>query len=110
MRTLNRRRFIELGGVAGTLAAVSPGFALGAGQRVRDGEAQDPDDRIIRLTGDGLGLTTTQYSRLLAHLAEKKGIVPDSYILDGVVDELEKQCAHSGQAARGGRADGDTRE
>lgn len=93
MTKLNRRRFIELGGVAGALGAVSPGFAFGDAQRVRGDEVSDPDDRVIRLSGDGLGLTTTQYSRLLAHLAEQKGIVPDSYILDGVVDELEKQFA-----------------
>lgn len=93
MTTLNRRRFIELGGVAGTLGAVAPGFSFGAAQRIRGDAAQDPSDRVIRLSGDGLGLTTTQYSRLLTHLAEQKGIVPDSYILDGVVDELEKQFA-----------------
>jgi threonine aldolase len=93
MTTLNRRRFIELGGVAGALGAVSPGFDFSAGQRLRGDAAQDADDRVIRLSGDGLGLTTTQYSRLLTHLAEQKGIVPDSYILDGVVDELEKQFA-----------------
>lgn len=93
MTTLNRRRFIELGGVAGVLGAVSPGFSFAAAQRARGDAAQDPNDRVIRLSGDGLGLTTTQYSRLLVHLAEQKGIVPDSYILDGVVDELEKQFA-----------------
>lgn len=93
MTTLNRRRFIELGGVAGALGAVSPRFSFGAAQRVRVDADQDPDDRVIRLNGDGLGLTTKQYSRLLAHLAEEKGIVPDSYILEGVVDELEKQFA-----------------
>jgi len=93
MTTLNRRRFIELGGVAGALGAVAPGFEFRAAQRIHGDATQDPDDRVIRLSGDGLGLTTTQYSRLLTQLAEQKGIAPDSYILAGVVDELEKQFA-----------------
>ena len=93
MTTLNRRRFLELGSVAGALGIATPGFALSATQRVRGDAAQDPDDRVIRLSGDGLGLTPAQYSRLLTHLAEEKGIVPDTYILEGVVEELEKQFA-----------------
>jgi threonine aldolase len=94
MTTLNRRRFLELGSVAGGLGVFgSPGFAFGSAQRVRGDAAQDPDDRVVRLSGDGLGLTPAQYSRLLTHLAEEKGIVPDTYILEGVVDELEKQFA-----------------
>lgn len=93
MTTLNRRRFIEFGGVAGALGAVSPRFSFGAAQRMRGDEAQDPDDRVVRLSGDGLGLTPKQYSRVLVHIAEQKGIAPDSYILDGVVDELEKHFA-----------------
>jgi threonine aldolase len=93
MTTLNRRRFLELGGAAGALGVSAPGFAFGAAQRVRGDVAQDPDDRIIRLSGDGLGLTPAQYSRLLTHLAEEKGIAPDTYILEGVVEELEKQLA-----------------
>ena len=93
MTTLNRRRFLELGGVAGALGVSVPGFAFDAAQRVRGDVAQDPDDRVIRLSGDGLGLTPAQYSRLLTHLAEEKGIAPDTYILEGVVEELEKEFA-----------------
>jgi threonine aldolase len=93
MTTLNRRRFLELGSVAGALGVTAPGFVIGATQRVSGDGAQDPDDRLVRLSGDGLGLTPAQYSRLLTHLAEGKGIAPDSYILDGVVEELEKQFA-----------------
>jgi threonine aldolase len=93
MTKLNRRRFLELGSVAGALGVTAPGFVIGATQRKSDDAAQDADDRVIRLSGDGLGLTPAQYSRLLTHLAEGKGIVPDAYILDGVVDELEKEFA-----------------
>ena len=93
MTKLNRRRFLELGSVAGALEVTAPAFTFGAGQRARGDAAQDADDRVVRLSGDGLGLTPAQYSRLLTHLAEEKGIVPDAYILDGVVDELEKEFA-----------------
>lgn len=93
MTTLNRRRFLELGGFAAGLGVVTPGGAFGAAQRVRGDAARDPDDSVIRLSGDGLGLTPAQYSRLLTHLAEEKGIIPDTYILEGVVEELEKQFA-----------------
>jgi threonine aldolase len=93
MTKLNRRRFLELGSVAGALGVTTPGFVIGATQRKGGNAAQDADDRVIRLSGDGLGLTPAQYSRLLTHLAEGKGIVPDAYILDGVVDELEKEFA-----------------
>jgi len=93
MKKLNRRRFLELGSVAGALGVTAPGFVIGATQRKSGDAAQDADDRVVRLSGDGLGLTPAQYSRLLAHLAEGNGIVPDAYILDGVVDELEKQFA-----------------
>ena len=93
MTTLNRRRFLELGSAAGALGVTAPDFVIGATQRKSGDAAQDADDRVVRLSGDGLGLTPAQYSRLLTHLAEEKGIVPDTYILDGVVDELEKQFA-----------------
>jgi len=93
MKKLNRRRFLELGSVAGALGVTAPGYVIGATQRKSGDAAQDADDRVVRLSGDGLGLTPAQYSRLLTHVAEEKGIVPDAYILDGVVDELEKEFA-----------------
>src|SRR6185369_8067310 len=47
----------------------------------------------IRLSGDGLGLSPGDYAALLHRLLDEKGIVPDSYSLGGVVEELEEQCA-----------------
>ena len=93
MKTLNRRRFLELGTLGAALGAPVPGLAFGAPQLARSDVAQDVNDSVVRLNGDGLGLTPTQHSRLLARLADEKPIVPDSYILDGVVRELEDQCA-----------------
>src|SRR6185436_20798066 len=58
--------------------------------------AQSPsltDDRRVRLTGDGLGLTPAQYASLLARLLNEKPIVQDSYSLGGIVEELETEFA-----------------
>jgi len=94
MTALNRRRFLELGTFAGGFGVVNgPGFTFGAVPRVRGDAARDPEDQVIRLSGDGLGLTPAQYSGLLTRLVEEKGIAPDTYILEGVVEELEREFA-----------------
>jgi len=83
---LNRRQFIELGGLGASGLALTP----------MSSAAQLPsvdDDRRVRLAGDGLGLTTTQYARLLARLADEKAIPSDSYSIGGVVEALEAQVA-----------------
>src|SRR5688572_1751294 len=87
MTTVNRRRIIQLGGVGTTALGLGIPPAFGA-QAAAPAQATDAD-RLVRLSGDGLGLNTTQYSRLLARLADEKGITPDSYILGGVVEQLE---------------------
>lgn len=90
MMTVDRRRFLGLGALAGALGAGIPEFAFGA-QAAR--AATDADDRTVYMTGDGLNLTPAQYSRLLSRLADERGVAPDNYILGGVVDELEAQFA-----------------
>jgi threonine aldolase len=90
--TLNRRRFLQLGTLGTGLGIAAPGLAYGA----RAGEASAADeaeDRRVRLSGDGVGLSPAQYSRLLSRLIEEKAIVPDSYTLGGIVEELETECA-----------------
>ena len=57
------------------------------------GRGSLPDDRVVRLSGDGLGLTSPQYSRLLAQLAEERDIKVDDFSVGGVVDELEQEFA-----------------
>ena len=88
--TLNRRRFVQLGGItaAGLGLARSAVAQAGAPQR-----PADTDDRRVRLTGDGVGLSTAQYARLLDRLASEKTIAADSYSLGGVVEELETEMA-----------------
>jgi threonine aldolase len=51
------------------------------------------DDRTVRLSGDGLGMSPAQYAGLLNRLVEENGFAPDSYSLGGVVEQLEERCA-----------------
>ena len=87
MRTVNRRRFVQLGGLATTA------LGLGSGPLVAGQSPSPSDDRRVRLTGDGLGLSPAQYATLLARLSSEKPIVQDSYSLGGVVEELETEFA-----------------
>lgn len=92
MRTLDRRRFIQFGGM-GT-AGIGIGLpAAVAAQASAASRSNIPDERVVRLSGDGLGLGPAEYARLLARLAEEKGIAADSYSLGGVVEQLEAECA-----------------
>ena len=95
MTTLNRRRFLQLGGVGAGLGLGAPGVAVGVPQRDVAATGADADDGQVRLSGDGLGLTPAQYSRLLIRLCDERGIAPDSYSLHGVVEELEEQFARA---------------
>ena len=91
MTTTNRRRFLQSGGAAAGLGLGLPAMAWG--QAHNGASTNDPADRIVRLSGDGVGLSSPQYSRLLARIADEKGIAPDSYSMSGVVEELETQFA-----------------
>ena len=94
MTNVSRRRFLELAGVGAAVGAGIPSVAAGAQSDVHGAAATtDTDDRLVRLTGDGLGLTVAQYSRLLLRVIDEKGITPDSYSLGGVVEELEFRFA-----------------
>jgi threonine aldolase len=93
MHTLNRRRFLRLGGLGTGLAFGAPALAFAHARAGTTGAAAAADDRLIRLSGDGLGLTPAQYAALLNRLADEKGVAPDSYTLGGVVEELEARCA-----------------
>src|SRR5687768_4274104 len=74
MTTVNRRRFLRVGGVGAGLGLGAPGMVLGAAQRDAAAEAGDADERRVRLSGDGVGLTAAQYSRLLIRLCDERGI------------------------------------
>jgi threonine aldolase len=91
-RRVHRRRFLQIGGLGAGLGALASGAAFGR-PRVAIAGAADADDRLVRLSGDGVGLTPAQYARLLTRLLDEKAMTPDSYSLGGVVEALEEQCA-----------------
>jgi threonine aldolase len=92
MARTNRRQFLQSGSAAAGIGLALPQTAFAQGHSATAAPA-DPADRLVRLGGDGLGLTTTQYARLLARLAEENGIAADSYSMSGVVDQLESEFA-----------------
>ena len=84
--SFHRRRFLQLAGLGSAAAAVPTStFATAA--------FAGPANSTVRLSGDGVGLNSAQYAALLHQLVDQKNIVPDSYSLGGVVEELEMQCA-----------------
>jgi threonine aldolase len=48
---------------------------------------------IVQFRSDGLGLPPAAYARLLAEIAETRGIAEDDYSREGVVGELEARLA-----------------
>jgi len=52
-----------------------------------------PGEAVVQFRSDGLGLSTAAYLRLLAEIAETRGIAEDNYSRDGVVAELEARIA-----------------
>ena len=91
MTTVDRRRFVQLGGLGATgLALATPAPARGQPATQR---AEGQDDRLVTMSGDGLALSPAQYSRLLARLTDETTLAPASYSLGGVVEQLETQFA-----------------
>jgi len=87
MQEFSRRQLLQLGGLGAGLAI--PHQAFGAAPA----PAGEVEDRRVRLSGDGIGHTPLEYAALLRRLIDEKGIVPDSYSLGGVVEQLEEACA-----------------
>src|SRR5246127_4902198 len=49
----------------------------------------------VHFRSDGLSLSPAEYARLLAHLAEERGIAADEFSRDGVVAQLEQRMAET---------------
>ncbi len=92
MTTVNRRRFLQLGGLGAGLTMGGPSASI-AGRSFSADAAAAADDRTVRLSGDGVGLDPAQYAAMLARLLDEKAMTPDAYSLGGIVEELEAQCA-----------------
>src|SRR5262245_36132305 len=92
--TFDRRRFLRLGALGAGAAMGSPVGPVSAVTRVASGDGvAEAKERTVRLVGDGLGLRPPQYAALLNRLLDEHNMVPDSYSLGGVVEELETECA-----------------
>jgi threonine aldolase len=100
MTMIPRRRVLQLGAVGAGLSFGVPGRGFGLPRADRIDAAAESDDRLVRLSGDGLGLTPAQYARLLTRLLDEQAMTPDSYSLGGVVEQLEAQCARVLQKER----------
>jgi threonine aldolase len=85
--SMNRRRFLAAAGL--------PALALGVERTEASGGTTEFADRSVHLTGDGLALTPSQYTALLARLLDEKGMTPDSYSIGGIVEALETECARA---------------
>jgi threonine aldolase len=90
---VDRRQFLEVAAAGSGWALASTSFSqVAAG---RGGAARDGDDTLVRLFGDGLGLSPAQTATLLKRLIDEQGLAPDSYSLGGVVEALETECART---------------
>ncbi len=87
--TLDRRRFVQVGaaGLGGGLLPRLATSTAAAQEEVGTGSA------VVRMSGDGLGLTVAEQGRLLTRLADEGRIDRDSYSNGGTVAELEEVCA-----------------
>ncbi|MGE3704989.1 MAG: low specificity L-threonine aldolase [Vicinamibacterales bacterium] len=99
VKPIGRRDVLRFGGVGVGAAAVGSwslaSAALHAQSAAPAGTMATSDpahDRTVRFTGDGLSLTPAQSAHVLARLTEG-GVVPDDYILGGVVEALETRMA-----------------
>jgi threonine aldolase len=100
MTMIPRRRVLQLGALGAGLGLGVPGRAIGGSLAPWTDGAAESDDRLVRLSGDGLGLTPAQYARLLTRLLDEKAMTPDSYSLGGVVEQLEEAFARALQKER----------
>lgn len=104
-RRLERRDLLRLGALGGAWAGLSASVQAqgapsataapstsAAAAKVAAADHDPAADRTVRFTGDGLSLTPPQYAHILGTLA-RSGVAADSYILGGVVEELESRMA-----------------
>jgi threonine aldolase len=86
MNHLSRRTFLG----TSTALALLGGNSVPAGRAV---EATEGTSETVSFVTDGLNLSSTEYSVLLAQLAQQKGAEKDRYLAGGCVAELEARFA-----------------
>jgi threonine aldolase len=88
MDPISRRTFVESLGAtaaAGWVMPSSRGFSGAA-------PAVSPE-RVVRMSGDGVGLSPRDYALLLAEIAQRAEIAEDVYLLGGEVERFEHRWA-----------------
>jgi threonine aldolase len=85
MGSLTRRGFVELFGATAGLATWSPAAAVAA--------SAVGAERVVHLTGDGIGITPPEYSALLERLCRDAAVGQDAYLLGGEVERFERHWA-----------------
>jgi threonine aldolase len=93
MKALSRRTFMHVGGLGSAALGLATPGAPGVGVTLLERVPADVDDRVVRMIGDGVGLSPAQYARLLTRLADENNFHADSYSLGGVVEQLEARFA-----------------
>jgi threonine aldolase len=91
MARINRRDFVSVGAAGAAAWPLAESAAWAQSAR----ESRAAEDTVVRLTGDGVALAPDAYARLLARLLEQRSLVPDSYSLGGIVEELETAFARA---------------
>jgi threonine aldolase len=86
MKDIQRREFVKISSIAALLSSISlPSITYD--KKVGEKKAG------VSFMGDGLHLSTKEYSQLLSGLTEKNTVTEDSYSIGGCVAELEDKFA-----------------
>ena len=84
--TLTRRELVQTFGAAATLGWV--------GRTAVDAStAQETEDRIVHMSGDGIALSPRGYASLLDGLARNVEVREDNYLLGGEIERFEQHWA-----------------
>jgi threonine aldolase len=86
---LTRRELMRAAGSASAIGIAGSA----AGQSQSNTPLATPKE-TVRLTGDGIGLSPTEFTTLLNGLCHDKEIETDNYLIGGEVEEFEKYCAN----------------
>ena len=90
MESIDRRHFTKV--VAATpMLGVADGVA--SAEEGYEPSALESQQKLVKLSGDGLSLSPAEYLHVLQSIMEDRGIEADYYSLGGVVEELEVKMA-----------------
>jgi threonine aldolase len=87
MQPVSRRGFVQAVGATAGAGWLAPSGTGG------DGAPDAGPDRIVHLSGDGIGLSPRGYAALLDELSRKTDVQEDNYLLGGEVERFEQHWA-----------------